>query len=390
MGKPLVRSRLLTLFAGTALVIPTTSYLCAQWGWSPAAIGAAVSLMTGAAVICAPLWGALDDRVNGLGMRLASGVAAFSCVFIWICATWAPPGGGVVTAGLALFGASSGGIEPLISAHIQRLQLMGRYPGLRLFGTGGWVLGLAAASLAVLAGTLEGVYLLAGLLFGYLLISSPTLNVTAPERGPTRWGLPRQVMLFVLIGIPVPISAYVYLVFSAAAFESVGASNPGVPFITLLLLAVLEVPAFLLVQRTIPGHGFLPLYALTMGCLAVSWIALMVADGNIVLQAAALATHALAAALWASLQVNVVRHYAKPGQAAFSQASASAMAKCLSATIAGVGAGWLLATVGAMAAAWFILILCLLSLICLSVTLRSSIPLAAAKVPRNELVPIER
>lgn len=390
MSKPLVRSRLLTLFAATALVIPTTSYLCAQWGWSPAATGAAISLMTGAAVIFAPIWGVLDDKINGLGMRLASGVAAFSCLLLWTCATWGPPTEFAVMSGLVLFGASSGGIEPLISAHIQRLQLMGKYPGLRLFGTGGWVLGLAAASLGVITGILEGVYLLAGLLFGYLLIASPSVSVTAPERGPAQWRLPRPMVLFILIGLPVPISAYVYLVFSAAAFESVGASNPGAPFITLILLAVLEVPAFLLVQKTIPGHGLLPLYALTMACLALSWLVLMVSDGNIGLQAAALASHALAAALWASLQVNVVRHYAKPGQTGFSQASASAMAKCLSATIAGVGAGWLLGAVSAMAAGWFILILCLLSLCCLSAILRSSSPMASTKVPRNELIPIER
>lgn len=390
MSKPLVRSRLLTLFAGTALVIPTTSYLCAQWGWSPAATGAAVSLMTGAAVVSAPMWGVLDDKLNGLGMRLASGVAAISCVLLWICATWGPAGGLAVTISLALFGASSGGIEPLISAHIQRLQLMGNYPGLRLFGTGGWVLGLAAASAGVITGTLEAVYLLAGALFGYLLIASSSGNVTAPQRGPTQWRLPRPVVWFVLIGLPIPVSAYVYLVFSAAAFESLGVLHPGAPFITLLLLAVLEVPAFLLVQKIIPGHGLLPLYAVALGCLALSWLALMVADGNILLQAAALATHALAAALWTSLQVNVVRHYSKPGQAGFSQASASAMAKCLSATIAGVGAGWLMGAMNAMAAAWFILMLCLLSLLCLIAIFRSAGPMASTKVPRNELIPIER
>ncbi|WP_354191316.1 hypothetical protein [Arthrobacter sp. UYCu712] len=346
--------------------------------------------MTGAAVVFAPMWGVLDDKANGLGTRLASGVAAFSCALLWICAKWGPSGEFAVIAGLALFGASSGGIEPLISAHIQRLQLIGKYPSLRLFGTGGWVLGLAAASLAVITGTLEAVYLLAGLLFGYLLIASSSGHMTVPERGKTQWRLPRPVVLFVLIGLPIPISAYVYLVFSAAAFQSLGLSNAGAPFITLLLMAALEVPAFLLVQKIIPGHGLLPLYALAMACLALSWLALMAADGNILLQAAALATHAVSAALWASLQVNVVRHYSKAGLAGFSQASASAMAKCLSATFAGVGAGWLVGAHNAMAAAWFILILCLLSLLCLLAIFRFSGPMASTKVPRNELIPIER
>ncbi|MFT4468517.1 hypothetical protein ACMX2H_01280 [Arthrobacter sulfonylureivorans] len=331
----------------------------------------------------------MDDKVNGLGMRLASGLAASSSLYLWICATWGPLDGPAILTGLILFGASSGGIEPLISAHIQRQQLMGNYPGLRLFGTGGWLLGLTAASLGFLAGSLESVYLLAGIFLGYLVVISPAAHPTAQVQRPSRPRLPRPALIFILVGLPVPISAYVYLVFSAAAFESIRA-DAGNPFLTLFILAVLEVPAFLLVRKIIPGRRLLSLYALTMVFLALSWVALMAANGRMALQLAALVAHALAAAMWASLQVNVVRHYAQPGHVAFSQASASAMAKGLSAAIAGIGAGWVLATFGATAAAWFILTLCFLSLVSLIILAKSPSSPSSTKIPHNEELSIER
>ncbi|WP_353987352.1 hypothetical protein [Ruicaihuangia caeni] len=351
------RASFAALFAGMAIAVPGSAHLMLVWGTSAPLAGTALAASTLAGVAGAPLWGRMDDRAPGLGMRVAGFLAAGACAALAVIAT-APaatassPVEHVVpllfASVLVVFGFSAGGVEPLLSARLQRARRLAGYSGIRAFGSIGWIAGLAMATIAFGMTAPAAAFAVAAACFAALALSG-TAATTAARRATVPPG--GRIVMFVIIGLPVPVSAFVLTLFSSTAAAELGLVLPSMPFVTLMALAVFEVPAFLIVHALRSRLMPIGAYAASLTALVAAWM-LIIVSSEPLMRGAGIAVYALAVAFWASAQVTMVASLSSEAVAALRQATAASLAKALSATLGGPVIGALIDAAGAGAAAW--------------------------------------
>lgn len=351
------RAGFAALFAGMAIAVPGSAHLMLVWGTPAPLTGAALAASTLAGVAGAPLWGRMDDRAPGRGMRVAGFLAASACAALAVIAT-APAATASSPAELVLpllfasvlvvFGFSAGGVEPLLSARLQRARRLAGYSGIRVFGSIGWIAGLAMATIAFGIAAPAAAFAVAAACFAALALSR-TDATTAARR--TQVPPSGRIVLFVIIGLPVPVSAFVLTLFSSTAAAELGLVVPSLPFVTLMALAVFEVPAFLIVHALRRRLTPIAAYAASLTALVAAWMLIVVSSEPLV-RGAGIAVYALAVAFWASAQVTMVASLASEAVAALRQATAASLAKALSAALGGPVMGALIDAAGAGAAAW--------------------------------------
>ena len=384
------RGRLVVVFAATALALPPTSAFALEAGWPPQLVGGALAAMTIAGVVTAPAWGALDDRVGARGLATAAVVSAAAAIAL-CCAALAGFEPRAVIPALIIFGIGSGALDAMVSARIQRRGLTHALPRLRGYGSLGWAVGLALASLLVWAGLGAWVFAAAALcclalaLLGY---REPVVAVAVDAPTVHRGALSPPVLLLLLVGLPVPVAAYGYLLYSSTALDALGGIAPGVPLLTLLVLAVIEVPVFALIAPLIAGRRITVLYAVLLLLLAASWLPFVMPTPDW-LRTVALLPYTLAVVVWSSTQPAMVRSFAPNRAAGLAQATAASLTKCAAAVVSGVGIGAIDSAFGGRAAPLALLVLALAGMLLLSLAIRLFPDLRSVTVPAA-VTPIER
>lgn len=334
------RGRYFGVFACAAFVLPSTSVLALQSGWSPQLTGTAVAAMTVSGALAAPLWGLLDDRDIGRVLPLAALVAGGSAGGLCVAAIneFLPP---VVVPLLIVFGAASGGLEGLLSARVQRSGVTHALPRLRGYGSLGWAAGLATASLLDWFGF--GVFVYAGAALCccamvLLEVRDPIVSVARDAATARRSALSLPILFYLLAGLPVPISAYGYLLYSSTVLDALSGLVHAIPLLTLLVLAVIELPLFAVLSPILPGRSVPAIYLAALGLLAVSWVpfVLPMNDG---FRLVALVPYTVAVVLWSVAQPVMVRAFAPNRSAAVAQTLASSLTKGAAAVVSGAGIG---------------------------------------------------
>ncbi len=377
-----LRYRNASIFAGSALVVPPTSVLALASGWDTLVAGTAIGLMTTAAVLAAPLWGILDDRHGSRGLLAAAAGATFGSLLLFGCVLTGFKPAATITV-LCIFGAASGGIDPLVSAHIQRAGLMWALPRIRFFGALGWTLGLVVALILTAIGWGATVYLAAAMIFGSLTLAeirAPAANQETRRTRSRRPPIPRGLVVLVLVGLPVPISAYSYLIYSSSALDAFGTAGQNVPFLTLIVLASLELPVFALLGARLKGWNLAVVYCAALLLLAISWVPSALDLGSTT-QALGLLLYTTAVAIWTIAQISAVRAFARNTSASFVHTVISAGTKALSAIAAGSGMGWLASSLGDRSAPVFLLALSLIGLLLLGIAVIAFPSIRLAKIP---------
>lgn len=333
----------LHVFASAACMSPVASYVLTSFGWRAGDIGIGTASAALAAVMAAPLWGWLDDRetwaprVAVLASAAAALATALTLGRLPHAATWAT---------MALFGAVSGPLDPLLTTRILESGRHGRRLGrLRAFGSVGWVVGLAvsAAVLAKWPRHAEFVPLIAAM----LAVTAPrSWGLRRPSREPagkqqfsTRRAvrppqLPVRAVLSVLVfTFPASFVMSAMVQFTAGwAHQDLGA-GPFLALAPIALAATLEVPAFPWVDRL--SHRFDPL---TLAVLASPPLTLatvgLVLFPTSVMMIAVQPLIAASIALWVVGQSRMLLEAVPPVR----QASAQTLGSALS-----IGCGGLLA-----------------------------------------------
>jgi hypothetical protein len=355
-GLGALRFRHAGVFGGTALVVPPTSAVALASGWDPLVVGSAIGVMTTATVVASPIWGALDDRPGSRGLLGAAGGASLGSLLLFVCSLTGFDAAFVIPA-LCVFGAASGGLDPLVSARIQRSGWMHGLPRIRLFGVIGWCGGLVIASALSLAGLGGAVFLIAAIVFGSIAaveIVAP-VRAAAPSRdddmrepargGRRRQALPGGLVFFVLIGLPVPVSAYSYLIYSSSILDPFASLSLSIPFLTLIALAALELPVFAIVGSRLQGRRLVAIYLAALTLLALSWLpsVFQLAGAAVVV---GLLAYTTAVVLWTVAQISAVRILTSDRAAGFVHTTVSAATKTAGAVLAGGGVGWIVSALG--------------------------------------------
>lgn len=385
MSLAALRSRNAAVFGGTALVVPPTSAIALSSGWSPLLTGTAIGAMTTATVIMAPVWGAIDDRRDARGLLGAAIGASIAALLLLGCAL-AGFAAHVVIPALCVFGATSGGLDPLVSARIQRSGWMHGLPRIRLFGVAGWTGGLVAASLLAAAGWAIGVYLLAAFAFAAIAV----VEVVAPVAGSSavrtgggaRGRIPASLVVFVLVGLPVPITAYSYLIYSTSALNAFEDLAVAVPFVTLIVLALLELPVFVAIGARLEGRNLAAVYLVCLVLLSLSWVPAVLGLGGTA-RAVGLLPYTAAVALWTVAQISAVRIFTTDATAGLAHSVVSSATKIGSALFAGSGVGWLASHLGGDGAPLVLLASSLTGLVVLAVATIAFPSTRLARIPRS-------
>ncbi|MFJ6281183.1 MFS transporter [Arthrobacter subterraneus] len=285
-----IRRQYLHSFVAAACIGPFLSYVLADLGWSPRDIGYATAVLTASAVASAPLWGWIDDARSNGAARLS--LVATAIAALTVAAAVAGTGRGPALAAIALLGACSGSLEPLLTARaLRNASTASGLGAVRSLGSVGWILGLGVGGLLLTVANQQPALIF--LLAGAAALSAPVLR--APEvssahvanadlrtaegpppsdaRTPQRGGLPVRAVLGVLsMTFPVPLCMAGLVFFTAGwAHSSLGA-GPLLAVGPLALSAALELPAFLLVDRLgkrvsstwLCGAAFVPLALATV------------------------------------------------------------------------------------------------------------------------------
>jgi len=318
----------LHLFASAACVLPVASYVLSTVGWGPADIGVATAALGVAGTLASPLWGWLDDRRRWapraavLGSAVAAAAAAFTLGRLPHPATWA---------GLALFGATAGPLDALLTTRVLESGAHGSRLGrIRAYGSVGWVVGLVLAASVLTLWPQHA---------DWVLLTAALAAVTAPmawrrrdpsaatHSGPRARGpLPVGAVLGVLaFTFPTEVAMSGVVQFTAGWAHQVLAAGPFLALSPIALSAALELPVFPWVDRL---ARCLP--ALLVAVLAGPPLA--VATGVLALfpsTAGMIAVQPLIAAsfaLWFVGQSRMLSQAAPAGQQASAQTLGSALA----------------------------------------------------------------
>ena len=328
----------LHLFASAACVLPVASYLLSALGWGPADIGVGTAALGVAGTVASPFWGWLDDhtgwapRAAMLASAAAAGATALTLGRLPHPATWA---------GLALFGATQGSLDALLTTRILESGVHGRRLGrIRAYGSLGWVLGLAAAAsvLTVWPDHAPWVFLTAAVLaataprsWGSRSRNHPADGSAAGSRAP----VPVRPVLGVLaFTFPTAVVMSAVVQFTAGWAHEVLVAGPFLALTPIALSAALELPAFPWVDRMAHRYPALLLAVLAGPPLAVSTAALALVPSAVVM----IAVQPLIAVSFALLFVGQSRMLARSVDAG-RQASAQTLGAALSTGFGGLLAG---------------------------------------------------
>ena len=377
-----LRYRNAGVFGGTALVVPPTSTIAITSGWEPVLAGSAIGVMTVATVVVAPVWGSIDDRPGAKGLFGAAALAASGSFLLFICAVTGFDARVVIPA-LCVFGAASGGLDPLVSARIQRSGWMHGLPRIRMFGVVGWCGGLVICAVLSLIGLGGAVFLVAAVVFvtiAVVEVCSPVLvpearsplgnGISTQSSSPRQYTVPGGLILFVLVGLPIPVSAYSYLIYSSSILDPFASLSVTVPFLTLIVLAALELPIFAFIGSRLEGRRLVVVYLIALTLLAGSWLPAVFRLSNVIV-VAGLVAYTTAVALWTVAQVSAVRALTSDRRAGVAHTVVSAATKTISSVLAGAGVGWLFAVFGegsvpvalTLASLFGLLLLCLATVV---------------------------
>lgn len=314
-----VRRQYLHVFASAGCVLPFVSYVLSDLGWRPAAIGIGAALLGVSAAAAGPAWGSFDDRTGRAfgGALFASALAAVA-VFAAVSAhgvgrPW------LVWAALALFGATAGPLEALLTTSVMSGGSEGRLGSFRAFGSVGWVLGLAlgASALTVITSNPGATFVVAAVLAA--TGPRPRRPVSEHDRDRARAGPPvRAVLAVIALTWPVAFAMEPMVQLSAGWAHSDLRAGPFVASAPLAIAAALELPAFPLVDRLSDRYGARTIALLALPPLAVSWVVLAIWPGRIALFAVQ-PLIALTFALWFVGQAKLLAAAVAPARLAAAQ-----------------------------------------------------------------------
>lgn len=249
----MIRRQYLHSFAAAACINPFLSYVLADLGWSPIDIGYATALLTIGAVSVAPIWGWIDDTRTQGAAKLSLIATAAACVSVAVAVTgtnrW------VALCAVALLGAASGSLEPLLTARALRNASTAKGLGaLRSVGSIGWILGLGIGGTLLTFASQQPALIF--VVAGVAALSAPVSKKTSseapapPPRQQARRRLPLRAVLRVLsVTFPIPVCTAVLVFFTAGWAHSDLGAGPLLAVGPLALSAALELPAFLIVDR---------------------------------------------------------------------------------------------------------------------------------------------
>ena len=377
-GVTVLRRQYLHAFAAMACVTPFLSYVLADMGWSPREIGFAAASSTVGGVVSAPLWGRLDHLLRRGAAQAALRVTAVAAILLTAAALTPPPWVFCVAAGC--FGAASGSVDPLITARALRDDLTAaRLGSTRAAGSVGWVLGLLGGGLVL---AYLGQPLLVFVLAAVAAASAPALvqSPAEPEAwhgdGPRRSGrLPlRSVATVLSITFPLTLCMSALVTFTAGWAHTELGAGPLMSVGPLALSALLELPAFALVDRLAAKLRSESLAALAFPPLGVAALALALAPGRGVLfavQPLVALTFALMFVAQSRLTAERVAH----SSLATAQTLVSAVGRGVAAPVAGV-AGGAIAAAGGFSTLFFTMVaICVLGAARAAAAHRTSVPI---------------
>lgn len=250
----MIRRQFLHSFVAAACIGPFLSYVLADLAWSPINIGYATALLTIGAASAAPFWGWIDDTRAQGAAKLSLIATAAACVGVAIAVTGTSQW--ITLCAVALLGAASGSLEPLLTARALRNASTATGLGaIRSVGSIGWILGLGIGGTILTVASQQPALIF--VVAGVAALSAPVWtkkNALAPSQPPrpqpARRRPPLGAVLRVLsVTFPVPVCTAVLVFFTAAwAHTNLGA-GPLLAVGPLALSAALELPAFLVVDR---------------------------------------------------------------------------------------------------------------------------------------------
>jgi MFS_1 like family len=283
-GAGRLRRQYLHSSMSAACVAPFLSYVLAGAGWTPRQIGLATAVLTASAVATAPVWGFLDDLLQGGAARLSLLCAALaSAVLTASVMRW---GVGATLASVALMGSSSGSIEALLTSRALRDPGTAVRLGVtRSLGSVGWILGLVCGGVLLTVTSHPAlVFLLAGI--AALTAPRPSAGLAAPADvpAPSAAGSARPPVRAVLgvlsVTFPLPLCTAALVYFTAGwARQDLGA-GPLLAVSPLAFSAALELPAFVGVDRFARRLGARWLCVLAFPPLGVAALVLALLPGR--------------------------------------------------------------------------------------------------------------
>jgi MFS family permease len=279
-----VRRQYLHVFGSAACVLPFVSYVLSDVGWRPAAIGIGTALLgiTGAAA--GPVWGAFDDRTGrAFGAALLASAVSAALIFAAVTARdvgrpW------LVWLALALFGATAGPLEALLTTSVMFSNPDGRVGSFRLYGSLGWVVGvgLGASALSMITGNPGATFVVAAL----VAVTGPRARRAVSERAgqqaPFRPPV-RAVLAVLAVTWPVAFALEPMVQLSAGWAHADLRAGPFAASAPLAIAAALELPAFPLADRLADRYSARTVALLGLPPLAVSWLVLALWPGRIAL-----------------------------------------------------------------------------------------------------------
>lgn len=250
----MIRRQYLHSFAAAACVNPFLSYVLADLAWSPIDIGYATALLTAGAVSAAPAWGWIDDTRAQGAAKLSLIATAVACVGVAVAVTGTSQW--VALCAVALLGAASGSLEPLLTARALRNASTAKGLGaVRSVGSIGWILGLGIGGMLLTVASNQPalIFVAAGVAALSAPVSAQDNSAGPPQPSrpqPARRRPPLGAVLRVLsVTFPIPVCTAVLVFFTAGWAHSDLGAGPLLAVGPLALSAALELPAFLLVDR---------------------------------------------------------------------------------------------------------------------------------------------
>ncbi|MBA4100795.1 MAG: hypothetical protein C0488_00895 [Arthrobacter sp.] len=250
----MIRRQYLHSFAAAACIGPFLSYVLADLGWSPIDIGYATALLTAGAVSAAPLWGWIDDSRAQGAAKLSLIATAAACVTVALAVSGSSRW--ITLCSVALLGAASGSLEPLLTARVLRNADTAKGLGaVRSVGSIGWILGLGIGGTLLTIASQQPALIF--IVAGVVALSAPVKRQDKPAAPPQSLLQPpairrpplRAVLRVLSITFPIPICTAVLVFFTAGwAHRDLGA-GPLLAVGPLALAAALELPAFLAADR---------------------------------------------------------------------------------------------------------------------------------------------
>jgi MFS transporter, PPP family, 3-phenylpropionic acid transporter len=291
-----LRRQYLHSFAAAACIGPFLSYVLSDRGWAPGSIGIATALLTLSAVVSAPAWGWLDD-VRRAGAAKLSLVATAAAAMLLTLAVLQLPMWAALGA-VVILGSVSGSLEALLTTRTLRdTRTAVRLGATRSLGSVGWVLGLGLGGLLL---TFTDKPALVFLVAGIAALTAPAPPpAPAPTQDPGHApdsvedespptplpGRPpvRAVLGVLSITFPIPVCTAALVFFTAGWAHTDLGAGPLVAVGPLALSAVLELPAFLALDRLAKGVAPRSLCGFAFAPLALAFLALALAPGKITL-----------------------------------------------------------------------------------------------------------